>query len=290
MPDGSVGRQRLRSLWRVPVFLAVALAVYVPLQVGIGAAVAERSTQLARLAADNAALAVALLVASYAMMRRVEGRALADLGLPWGRGAVAGLGRGSVIGAVLIASLVALQALVGWLRPQAAAGTPGEWLSKASALALLFAVAAAAEELLFRGYAFRVLVGAFGWVLAVIVSSALFALMHVANPGADRLALLNIGLAGALMAVAYLRSGSLWLAIGLHWAWNWVMAVVLDLPVSGFAFDMPGYDLRETGPDLATGGEFGPEAGLLGTLVLVAGLLWVSRSRRLVAGGRVDGS
>ncbi len=138
--------------------------------------------------------------------------------------------------------------------------------------------AAAAEELLFRGYPFQVLVEGAGPVLAVAISSVLFAGIHAFNPAVEALAMINIFLAGVVLAVAYLRSRSLWVAIGLHWAWNWVMAAIFDLPVSGLWFDVPGYDTLQRGPDLLTGGAFGLEGGLLTTVFSLPLILWVLRT------------
>jgi membrane protease YdiL (CAAX protease family) len=80
------------------------------------------------------------------------------------------------------------------------------------------------------------------------------------------------------MAAAYLRTRSLWVAIGLHWAWNWVMAGLFDLPVSGIEFEVPGYDTLMLGPEAMTGGAFGPEAGLLTTLLSVPLIIWLFRT------------
>lgn len=226
---------------------------------------------------------LATLVASLFMMRWVEERRrpLAVLGLPLERDALSGLLRGAAIGGLAVAGLVAVQLLMGWLRPAPDSGTVFGWIQQIGALAVLLAFAAAAEEVVFRGYAFQVLVQGFGAPIAVVLGAGVFAAFHARNPEVGPTALLNIGLAGVLLAGAYLRTRSLWVAIGLHWAWNWVMAAVFDLPVSGWAFDVPGYDFRQSGPDAWTGGAFGPEGGMLATLTLVLLSVWVFRARWL---------
>ncbi len=112
----------------------------------------------------------------------------------------------------------------------------------------------------------------------MILTSGLFALIHLNNPAVDTVALVNIALAGVLFAGAYLRTRSLWVAIGMHWAWNFVMAAFFDLPVSGIIFDVPGYDTLARGPDLFTGGDFGPEGGLLTTILVLPLVVWVFRT------------
>ena len=78
-------------------------------------------------------------------------------------------------------------------------------------------------------------------------------------------------LAGVLLSAAYLLTRSLWLPTMLHLGWNWGMASVLDLPVSGFEIiDTPFYDPVVRGPEWLAGGGFGPEGGLAGSLGFLA--------------------
>ncbi len=231
-----------------------------------------------RLARPHAITATAALVAGLAMAGWVDGapHRFDALGLPLSIAAPKGTIRGVVLGAGLVLSAVLIQLVFGWLRLTRDAGTPNDWVRFAGGMALLFAIGAASEELLFRGYGFQRLVEWLGIRFAVLVDAALFAALHLGNPRVDVLPLINIGLAGALLAGAYLRTRSLWVAIGLHWSWNW-FSILFDRPVSGVEFDAPGYDFLEWGPDLITGGRFGLEGGLLGTVILFAGITMVFR-------------
>jgi hypothetical protein len=140
----------------------------------------------------------------------------------------------------------------------------------------VLAVAAASEEALFRGYPFQVLAQRFGAVTATATGSVLFALAHGANPSVGLFAMTNIFLAGVLLSVAYLKTCSLWFATGVHLGWNWAMASLFDLPVSGIAFfDTPLYEPVVGSPQWFTGGMFGPEGGMVGTLGFAAALLAV---------------
>jgi hypothetical protein len=106
---------------------------------------------------------------------------------------------------------------------------------------------------------------------AVIVSSLVFAMVHVLNPNVQPLAILSIFFAGLLLATAYWVSRSLWLPIGLHIGWN-----LTEIHIFGFA----GSGLTEPalvrsvvhGPELITGGEFGPEGGILGVVAPLIGI------------------
>jgi membrane protease YdiL (CAAX protease family) len=226
-------------------------------------------------------LCLALLAASYVMMRWAERKPFVALGLLPGREGLVEAGKGALIGGGFIAVLVVAQTLLGWLRPAPDAGTLLGWLGQFFVLGIVLTIAAAAEELMLRGYPFQVLVEGAGVIVGVILTSGLFAMIHLNNPEVDWVALLNIGLAGVLFAAAYLRTRSLWVPIGMHWGWNFAMGAFFDLPVSGIVFDMPGYDTVELGPDLFTGGGFGPEGGLLATLFVLPLIVWVSRTRWL---------
>jgi membrane protease YdiL (CAAX protease family) len=189
----------------------------------------------------------------------------------------AGLGIG---GAMLVAA-VALLAVAKMARWVADEGTMPEYVAALATSFAFLAVAAAAEEAVFRGYAVQALVEGVGVWPAVVGSSALFALLHANNPNVTPVALANIFLAGVMLAVAYLRTRSLWFATAVHLGWNWTMASLLDFPVSGIMMNMPLYTARETGPDWVTGGPFGPEAGLAASLTIVAGTVWMWRTRLL---------
>jgi len=279
--DVIVGPEKLRSPWRVLLFLALTVGAYWVLATVSAPLVSLRGGAFWNIAGRSLLGIVAMLIASFVMMRWVEHRPLSAMGLPLGKETLPGFLQGAAVGGAFVALLVVLQTVIGWLRPAPDAGTVIGWLESMSGLALLMALAALTEELLFRGYAFQVLVEGTGVPVALTLSSVLFAAVHLNNPEVTTVGLLNVALAGVLMALAYLRTRSLWVAFGLHWAWNWVMAAVFDLPVSGIDFDVPGYDTLVSGPDLATGGAFGPEGGLLTTLLSLLLIVWVFRTRWL---------
>ena len=146
-------------------------------------------------------------------------------------------------------------------------------------LGLLVAVliaAACLEELVARAYILTNLREAVGRVGAVLISSALFAGLHLANPHANVLGVTNILLAGVLLGTVFVLTGRLWSVWALHAAWNVTLGMVLGLPVSGLR--LPSlFHLELTGSDLATGGQFGLEASLWNTAavaVMVVGVIW----------------
>jgi hypothetical protein len=101
------------------------------------------------------------------------------------------------------------------------------------------------------------------------------------NPNWVLLGAFNTGLAGVWFAVAYLRSRSLWFPTGIHWAWNWTLGSLFGLPVSGITSFakyplLKGYDF---GPSWLTGGSYGIEGGIAGTIALALATLLVWRVR-----------
>jgi uncharacterized protein len=279
LPTGGAGQGAagiwLTALARVLAFVALTLILALALG-SIWAALPFAGAD--PVLAGSTVTAAAALIAGSLLIRYADGRSPAALGIGVSRLTAVHLGSGLAIGVVALAAAVLGMVLTGSLHYEAAPGTLGEWAAVVAAHAVIFTVAAFAEEALFRGYPFQVLVRAAGPVLATLASSALFAAAHARNPEVGAFALLNIFLAGVLLAAAYLRTLSLWFATTLHMGWNWAMASVFDLPVSGIQlFDTPGYQPVIGGPEWWSGGAFGPEGGLTGTLGFAVALLAVMR-------------
>lgn len=141
--------------------------------------------------------------------------------------------------------------------------------------------AAMAEELPFRGYPFQRLVEGTGPVGAIVILSALFGAIHMANPHVSDSRLVratafsNTLLIGIVLAISYLRTKGLWFPWGLHFGWNAALGLFFGLPVSGTNDFSVVVRSRAVGPEWLLGGGYGIEAGLLGTMVIVLGLLYV---------------
>jgi membrane protease YdiL (CAAX protease family) len=129
------------------------------------------------------------------------------------------------------------------------------------------------EELLSRGYHLQTIASGLNLFWGVVISSAVFGLLHLGNPNATWVSAAGIFFAGVYLAYGYIRTRQLWLPIGLHIGWNFFEGVVFGFPVSGLDI----YALTRIsvhGPELWTGGAFGPEAGLIVLpSLLVGGLL-----------------
>jgi uncharacterized protein len=141
--------------------------------------------------------------------------------------------------------------------------------------AIVFSVAAASEEIMFRGYVLQTLSRAkLAW-LGIALTSLPFAIAHLGNPDADYISTLNTALAGIWLGIAYLKTRSLWFAFGIHFAWNWVQGAFLGLPVSGIKqmTTSPLLHSIDQGPAWLTGGSYGIEGGITCTIALIISTL-----------------
>jgi membrane protease YdiL (CAAX protease family) len=142
-------------------------------------------------------------------------------------------------------------------------------------IVLLFG--AVGEELLFRGYAFQLLVGVMGPFATILPFGVLFGFAHIDNQNITALAIANTMLWGILLGYAVVRSGDLWLAIGLHFGWNWILPL-FGVNLSGFTMGVTGVTVRWKASDLWSGGAYGPEGGLLTSAVVVALFFYLNRA------------
>ena len=133
---------------------------------------------------------------------------------------------------------------------------------------------AISEELLCRGYVMRRFAKVYGNAWAIVISSAIFMAMHMFNDSLTTIAFLNLFLAGVLFGVAYMVTKSLWLPIGMHFAWNFVQGPVLGYSVSGSVTGSVVHQTTATGPEWISGGAFGFEGSLLcSAIVLILTLI-----------------
>jgi len=208
--------------------------------------------------------AAAVLLALYvAGSRFIERRRPVELRA---RGSVSGIAVGLALGIVLFSCVMAILWLAGAYR---IAGL-GRW--QTLGLALLSVLAGATfEEVIFRGFLFRLIAALGGNWTALEVTAALFGLAHIGNPGATWASSLAIAIeAGILLGAAYAASGSLWLPIGIHAGWNFAEGPVFGMEVSGHTRAAGWIGGHLQGAQLVTGGSFGPEASIVAVVVCLA--------------------
>lgn len=276
----------LRSGWRFLLYVAVFVAALYATAASLSVILPEDLTgELAFLGLNAVALAVPAVVATIFMIRFVDHVPPLAFGVGfherWGRD----FGLGLALAASMVAALVGAFAITGTLRVSLSAGDTT--VSTVSGVVLVLFVSAANEELVFRGYPLQVLMNGIGRWPAVVVMSAIFGLGHYLNPNATWLGSANTFLAGILLCLAYVRTRSLWFPYGIHIGWNVGLGPGLGFALSGI--DLSSIWHTETaGADWITGGEYGPEAGLLVTGIMLAAVAAVASTGRLKVSPSLD--
>ena len=205
-------------------------------------------------------------------IRLYERRPFATVGLAL-RGALAKYLTGFATALVMIAVLVGLMALAGGIEAGAPASYPVGGAAAGGVLLLLFcyAIQGGSEEVVFRGWFMQVVGRRYKPVVGVIASIVAFGAAHEPTTA---LAIINLVLFGGFLALWALKDGSIWAICGWHSAWNWSLGNVFGLtvtreePIGGVLFN-----LHATGADWLTGGSYGPEASLMCTFVMMAGMV-----------------
>ena len=219
---------------------------------------------------------IATLGSVWFCARLLDRRRLQDYGLhldgQWFRECVAGV----ALAGLAISCVFIMERQMGWITLSGYAwersSIPALVLTLGQYLLVMLMVGFY-EELFSRGYQVLNLTEGlqYSWlgsggaaVVAVLLTSILFGFLHMNNPNASLTSSLNIVVAGVVLAIPYLLTGSLAVSVGLHIGWNFVQGGIYGFPVSGMPFHSPLLQIEQHGPPLWTGGAFGPEAGLAG--------------------------
>lgn len=209
--------------------------------------------------------AVAISGSIYISRRILDHRTFVSLGQRVDKQALLDILFGILLSAVMVATLFFLEWAGGWLEVESFAWSVERWpdiLATLGIMLLVFGIASWSEELLARGYWLQNLSEGLNLFLGVLISSILFSIAHTYNANVSWHAYLGLFLSGLFFAFCYVRTRQLWLPIGVHLGWNFFEGNVFGFPVSGSYY----YQLiRQSsgGPELITGGAFGPEGGLI---------------------------
>ncbi len=197
-----------------------------------------------------------------------------DLGLAVSLHGLRELAGGVLGGAAIALSVVGTLWSLGWIvaiPPEMTPAGPARetWEPAWSYAVVILFLGAAAEELLFRGFALQQLIRASNVWVAVMGTSILFGLLHAGNPGASNIGLVNTALFGCLFGFLLVRTRSLAIPIGVHFGWNFTL-VAIGVNVSGIRIKLTDMTLGASGPALWSGGSYGPEASLITSLAVPA--------------------
>ena len=263
---------RVHPGWR---FLLGAVVAVIANFIAIGVAGPLAHGQSRLLEALYRPLTMLLLLGGYALLLmsadQAHERLFRAMGLGrfpgWVRQELWGMAIGTALTAVAVLCIVFFGDLAVTLKINS------HTLGLALVELFILSTAAMGEELMFRGYPFHRLVEATEPVFAVVVMSLLFGFAHGGNPHASRLAMVNTFAIGALLCTAYLRTGALWMSWGIHFAWNTALGLVFGLPVSGLTDFAVILKMRASGPRWVTGGAYGIEGSVVGTVVILLGFI-----------------
>ncbi len=239
--------------------------------------------------------ALGIVVSVWLATRFLDRRSFSDLGLKLNKDWWLDFGFGMALGALLMGLIFLTEWAAGWTKVTGTfqTHTPGQLFVLAIVLPMLAFIAAGVnEELMSRGYQLKNMseglnFAAFGprgaILLAVFTSSSIFGLLHLgvySTPSTTALSTINLAVAGFLLAAGYVLTGQLAISIGLHITWNFFQGNVFGFPVSGSEISQTTFIATEqSGPQLWTGGAFGPEAGLLNPVATLVGvfliIVWV---------------
>jgi membrane protease YdiL (CAAX protease family) len=220
----------------------------------------------------------------YVARRWLDKRSFESLGLKLDRHTLLDLLTGIGITFLQMGFIYILMSALGWLTFE---GFAWEFdpvnvvISNVLLFFVIFLFVGWNEELLSRGYHLQTIASGLNLFWGVIISSAIFGVLHLGNPNATWVSAAGIFFAGVFLAYGYVRTKQLWLPIGLHIGWNFFEGVGFGFPVSGLDI----YALTRIavhGPELWTGGAFGPEAGLIVLPALILGgvLIYLYTMRR----------
>jgi uncharacterized protein len=273
-------KHELRSGWKLAAYVGFFLIILTGAGLAVSMAVSGRAasglvqSQVGLLALNGITLFVPAVGAMWLTVRFMDHRPLRAFGIGfvpgWQRHFLFGIGVAAGMLLVLIGGCYAFGYVsMHWTGGQV---SPGVLLATCGAILL----AALNEELVFRGFPLQLLIEGIGEWPAIIAMSALFGALHLNNPNASFLGILNTILAGILMSLAYVRTRSLWMPYAIHAGWNLGLGFVFGFPLSGI--DIPSlWTTGTAGSETILGGDYGPEGGLLATFLFATAAVIVER-------------
>jgi uncharacterized protein len=266
------GPSGLRAGWRLLIFFAMVTAL-IKGENWIIAKLLPGLDDITRFLLFEIVNFLTYLFASW-VMSRIEGRRIADYGLPWRRMFRGQFWLGTAMGFGALTFLLIVLRLSGAFYFGTFALHGAEILKWAFLFSVVFILVALREEFGLRGYALFTLSTGIGFWPAAIVSSAYFGYGHLGNTGENWFGAFLAGAFGMLACLLLRRTGNLWLPIGFHTAWDWGQTYFYGVPDSGIV--VPGHLLNSkfSGPAWLTGGTVGPEGSVL-CLVLIVSLGFV---------------
>jgi len=272
------GRQRLRAGWRL--LIQTILLVGFLGCLGIPYVLANlwnHFTGEGEMLVAEVMEFLAITLSVLLSRRFLDHETLQGLGLDLKRHPLRDFLTGLLIAVIAMSFIFLLETLPGWIefnKTELLRRNLPVLLVSVLISILTFTLVGWNEELLSRGYHLQTIASGSNMAWGLFLSSAIFGILHIFNPGATWISTLGVFLAGLFLGLGYVRTRQLWLSLGLHVGWNFSEGVIFGFPVSGWnGFHLIHITIK--GPALWTGGAFGPEAGLIVLPGLILGSLMI---------------
>lgn len=260
--DRAIDRKaRLTAFWRFLGFVGLSIGLIIVLMTLLSLLGQDAEMSLSNIAIVQASTVAIIMVATGVLVRVTRQPATC---FGWGKSQrLRQFGIGAASGFGLMTLTLAVMMAFGGISFGASALSFGDVLINIAVFAAIFTLTAISEEGLLRGYGFVQLARAFSFWPAAIVSSVIFAALHLGNVSETPTGVGAVILVGLVLAYSFRRSGALWFAWGYHAAWDFAESFIYGVPDSGVV--MPGTLLHPSfeGADWLTGGSAGPEGSLL---------------------------
>ena len=271
-----LGERGLRAGWRLLIFLAVLIAcllgfrevvVHIPTVNHMVQPLREGRLVVSAALVAEFQFVLSLLVA-VSVMSRIEGRSLADYGLPVRDALGRYFWQGVAWGMLAVSCVVMLIFAVGGFSFGSSALRGRSLVAYGFGWAIVFLMVGFFEELLFRGYLQFTLTTAIGFWPSAFLLSIVFGFVHLGSRAENWMGGVTAGLFGLFLCLTLRRTGNLWFALGLHASFVYGETFIYSVPNSGFP--SYGHLLNSTlqGPRWLTGGAVGPEASVMMVAVL----------------------
>lgn len=235
-------------------------------------------------------LGISATIAAYISRKYVDKASLISLGLKFDRFALLDVISGVVNSAIVMACIYFTLLFAGlieftgfsWWNNNVDVQFTTAVIPVMLAVFWKFVIVAWWEELVFRGIILQNIIKGLGLVWAVVIGSIIFGLIHFRNPDATIISTLLIIIITPQLIYAYLKTGQLWLPMGIHLGWNFFQASVFGFASSGQSSPTM-ITQKAIGPDWLSGGAFGAEGSILMIPFVIGSLFlihwWVARTR-----------
>lgn len=237
-------------------------------------------------ASSSLAILAAMLLSVWLTGKFADKRPFTEFGFHFNRNWWLDFVFGLALGAGLMALIFAIELATGMIEITDTFYSPAADSSFAIGIFSVFIVFISVgiyEELFSRGYQLRNAAEGFAFLnpkaailISTFLTSIFFGLLHANNPNATAVSTFNIFIAGIFLALGFILTGELAIPIALHITWNFFQGNVFGFPVSGQGNAPSFIAINQLGNPIITGGQFGPEAGLIGLAAIFLGCLLIA--------------